>query len=132
MNRVAAFESANQSLGGLYQKIIEKEQRPLLSFHDFLGILNENPSWVFRNVFQLFYDMIHSRVGDGIDEYPDDPESINYVYYDCNDLFVSGTDHPFFADRLFANRLINHVSTFRRGSQQTSRNQGHRKDRFLF
>jgi len=118
MNRAATVESANQSFGRLYQKIIEKEQRQLVSFHEFLGIINENPSWVFRNIFQLFYDMIHSRVGDGIDEYPDDPESINYVYYDCNDLFVVGTDHPFFADRLFANRLINHVSTFRRGSQQ--------------
>ena len=118
MNRIAAVESANQSLGRLYQRIIEKEQRPLVSFHEFLDILNENPGRVFRNIFQLFYDMIQSRVGDGIDEYPDDPESINYVYYDCNDLFVAGTDHPFFADRLFANRLINHISTFRRGSQQ--------------
>ena len=55
---------------------------------------------------------------DGVDEYPDDPESINYVYYDCSSLFVEGTDHPFFADRLFANRFINHIASFKRGVQQ--------------
>lgn len=99
-------------------RIIEKEQRPLVPFHEFLCLADENPDFIFRNIFQLFHDMIHNRVGEGLDEYPDDPESINYVYYDCNRLFVEGTDHPFFADRLFANRLINHVSTFRRGSQQ--------------
>jgi predicted Ser/Thr protein kinase len=31
---------------------------------------------------------------------------------------VDGTDHPFFADRLFANRLVNLASSFKRGIQQ--------------
>ena len=73
---------------------------------------------MLRNIFRIFYDMVHSHVGDGVDEYPDDPESINYVYYDCSTLFVDGTDHPFFADRLFANRLVNHFASFKRGVQQ--------------
>ena len=31
---------------------------------------------------------------------------------------MEGTDHPFFADRLFANRLVNLFSSFRHGAQQ--------------
>jgi predicted P-loop ATPase len=57
-------------------------------------------------------------VGEGVDEYPNDPESIQYVSYDCSRLFVEGSDHPFFADRLFANRLVNHVEALRSGAQQ--------------
>ena len=87
-------------------------------FRDFLGALTKNPSVVIRNVFQTFHDMVRAFVGEGSDEYPDDPESINYVCYDCSGLFVDGADRPFFADRLFANRLISHVESMRRGSQQ--------------
>ena len=35
-----------------------------------------------------------------------------------NQLLVEETDQPFFADRLFANRFINLVSSFRHGMQQ--------------
>ena len=34
-------------------------------------------------ILQIFHDMVMAYVGEGIDEYPDDPESIHYVYYDC-------------------------------------------------
>ena len=47
-----------------------------------------------------------------------DPESINYLNYDCSRLFVEGSDRPFFADRLFANRLIRHVESLLVGDQQ--------------
>ncbi|GEM_PF-77989 len=40
------------------------------------------------------------------------------INYDCSALFVDGVDHPFFADRLFANRLISQVEALRRGAQQ--------------
>ena len=62
--------------------------------------------------------MIHTYVGQGQNEYPDDPESIDYANYDCSQLFVDDSDHPFFADRLFANRLINLASSVYHGSQQ--------------
>ena len=57
-------------------------------------------------------------MGEGHDEYPDDPESINFIAYDCTRLFVEGTDNPFFADRIFANRLLNMIDGFRGGTQQ--------------
>ena len=95
-----------------------QDQRELISFEAFLMELTEKPSTVMRNIFQMFYDMVKLYVGEGHDEYLDDPESINYVCYDCSKLFVEGSDHPFFADRLFANRLINLVEAMKRGAQQ--------------
>ncbi len=112
------MEQTNNILTSLYQNIREKGQHPPISFTEFMALAGKKPDMVLRDIFRIFYDMIYSYVGDGFDEYPDDPESINYVYYNCSRLFVEGADHPFFADRLFANRLINHVSSFRRGIQQ--------------
>ena len=102
----------------LCQKIKERAPRGPLTFPEFTDLLGKSPRLVFRNIFQMFYDMMHNYVGEGINEYPDDPESIDFVYYDTSRLFEEGTDHPFFADRLFANRLISHVKTFRRGIRQ--------------
>jgi predicted Ser/Thr protein kinase len=107
----AAMQSLNQAVGTL-------EPRLPIPFEDFLKHLAANPSTIMRNIFQVFHDMVRSYVGEGVDEYPDDPESIHYAYYDCNRLFVDDVDHPFFADRLFANRLVNLVESMKRGAQQ--------------
>ena len=93
-------------------------QRDPIPFEAFLSILLSQPAVVIRNVFQTFHDMVKTYVGEGEDEYPNDPESINYVSYDCGKLFVEGSDRPFFADRLFSNRFMAHVETMRRGAQQ--------------
>ena len=106
-----ALQHINRSMDGL-------NQREPLTFEDFLKVLTANPTGVIRNVFQLFYDMVMTHIGEGADEYPDDPESIHFDYYDCRRLFVEETDHPFFADRLFANRLVNLVASWKRGAQQ--------------
>lgn len=100
------------------QNMNEWEQRAPISFDEFLNVLLERPEQAVRNVFQLFHDMITTYLKEGMDEYPDDPESIHYVYYDCRRLFIEGTDHPFFADRLFANRLVDLVEAWKRGAQQ--------------
>ncbi|MFA7404783.1 MAG: serine protein kinase PrkA [Pelobacteraceae bacterium] len=102
----------------LNRKISEREQSQTISFDDFLKILTVKPAAVVRNVFQTFHDMVRTYVGAGRDEYPDDPESINYVNYDCRNLFVNDTDRPFFADRLFANRFINHVDDMKGSARQ--------------
>ena len=94
------------------------ERRSSIPFEEFLNELVANPQVVIRNVFQVFHDMIKAYVGEGVEEYPDDPESIHYVHYDCSKLFVEGSDYPFFADRLFANRLISLVEALKRGAQQ--------------
>ena len=107
----AALQNLNQNMGG-------QEKRHTVTFEEFLKELAVNPDLVIRNVFQVFHDMMTEYVGEGLDEYSDDPESIHYVLYDCSRLFVEGTDHPFFADRLFANRLISLVEAWKRGAQQ--------------
>lgn len=93
-------------------------RRSTISFEEFLEVLTQKPTVVIRNVFQVFHDMIKTYVGEPYNEYPDDPESIGFVHYDCSRLFIQGADTPFFADRLFANRLINLVEALRRGTQQ--------------
>jgi predicted Ser/Thr protein kinase len=94
------------------------DQHTLIPFSAFLELVTQRPRSVIRNVFQFFHDMANAYVGEGVDEYPDDPESIQYVDYDCSRLFVEGSDHPFFADRLFANRLMEQVESMRQGAQQ--------------
>ena len=94
------------------------DQQTPIPFSAFLELVTQRPRQVIRNAFQFFHDMTKAYVGEGVDEYPDDPESIKYVDYDCNRLFVEGSDHPFFADRLFANRLIKQVESMRQGAQQ--------------
>ena len=111
-------ESIKRAMLNLNQHMSGLEQRTAIPFETFLGELTANPPVVIRNVFQVFHDMMKAYVGEGLDEYSDDPESIHYVHYDCSKLFVDGTDHPFFADRLFANRLISLVEAWKRGAQQ--------------
>ena len=98
--------------------MITGSRRSTLSFHEFLEVLTQNTTVVIRNAFQVFHDMIKTYVGEGQNEYPDDPESIGFVHYDCSQLFIQGSDTPFFADRLFANRLINLVEAMKSGAQQ--------------
>jgi predicted Ser/Thr protein kinase len=115
---VSAKESIQKAMLNLNQNMSAKEQRSSISFEEFLNELVARPKTVTRSIFQVFHDMIKAYVGEGVDEYPDDPESINYASYDCSNLFVEGADNPFFADRLFANRLVKLVETLKRGTQQ--------------
>lgn len=87
-------------------------------FSTFLEMLVKDPESIIRSVFQVFHDMIKTYVGVGVEEYPDDPENVGFVFYDCYHLFVENADRPFFADRLFANRLVNLTRTLRQGAQQ--------------
>ena len=118
MNENISALKAKDLLDGLCAKIREKEHGAPMPLDQFLQMATQKPDMVFRNILQVFHDMIHHYVGPGDDEYPGDPESINFVYYDTHRLFVENSDNPFFADRLFANRFVNHVSTFRRGIPQ--------------
>ena len=107
-----------KAMENLSQEETGWEQRPTLSFSDFIKELIAHPHRVVRSVYQVYSDMIKTFVSADVDEYPDDPESIHYLNYDCSRLFVEGSDRPFFADRLFANRLIAHVDSLSFGAQQ--------------
>ena len=115
---VSAEDSIKKAMLNLNQNMSTQEQRTSIPFEEFLNELVAYPKTVTRNIFQVFHDMMKAYVGEGVDEYPDDPESIQYSNYDCSKLFVEGTDNPFFADRLFANRLVRLVEALKRSTQQ--------------
>jgi predicted Ser/Thr protein kinase len=94
------------------------DQRTPLDFEAFVELLVEKPAFLLRNIFQVFHDMVKGHLGEGVDKDPDDHESIGFYEYDCAGLFTEGVDHPFFADRIFANRLMNLVNTLKRSAQQ--------------
>ncbi len=110
-------EDVGKALETLDKRLSDREQREPVTFETFLEEVTENPQRLIRNIFQVFFDMVMTYVEER-DEYPDDPESIGYLDYDCRKLLVEGADHPFFADRLFANRWIRHVEAMRHGAQQ--------------
>ncbi len=89
-----------------------------ISFDAYLQRVVSDPEKGIRNIFQVFHDMVEYLVAPGVDEYAGDPESINYIDHDTSRLFVEGSDSPFFADRLFSNRLVQLAENFRHGSLQ--------------
>ena len=105
------------ALISLGQRLRDKDRREPLPYDRFLRFAAAQPDLAFRDIFQLFHDMVNHYVRTGRDEYRGDPESVGFVNYDCNDLFVKGLDNPFFADRLFANRLMTLVNGFKKGIQ---------------
>ncbi len=107
-----------KALNTLSQYKGNRNHQSELSFIEFLQEVVERPERNIRNVTQVYADMVHFFVRGGVDESHLDPESIHYLNYDCNLLFVEGSDRPFFADRLFANRLIRHVESLSVGDQQ--------------
>lgn len=112
------YVQVSTAMQNLDSIISDRHHNTPVSFEDFLETMVDKPHQVLRNVFQVFNDMIKTYVDEGEDEYPEDPESIHFVKYDCTELFAEGTDHPFFADRLFANRFMEQVEALRRGTQQ--------------
>jgi predicted Ser/Thr protein kinase len=48
----------------------------------------------------------------GVDEFPDDPESVNYMAYNFEELFIRESESPYFADRLFGNRFMGLINSF--------------------
>lgn len=93
-------------------------QRVAVPFFQFAEMAAEEPERYLRNIFQAFHDGVKNFVTEEPNEYPDDPESVGFVNYDCSRLFAEGLDNPFFADRLFASRLIRLVESLKQGSQQ--------------
>ncbi len=112
------MSTIDNALENLTKNLVNNGNTRPISFDEFLYEVTIRPQVLLRNIFQVFHDMIEQYMGEGFDEYPNDPESVHYVSYDCSRLFEIDSDRPFFADRLFANRLVNLVDSMKRGSQQ--------------
>jgi predicted Ser/Thr protein kinase len=98
-------------------RLRDKERFRPVTFNDFLYTATRSPELAFRDIFQLFFDMINYYIPEGADEYGDSGESVGFMHYDASRLFVDGCRNPFFADRLFANRIMNLASAFKQRSQ---------------
>jgi len=110
--------SDKDAIKELSDRLNGKQQRIQMPLGEFLNQVSDNPYPHFRDIFQLFHDFIYHYVPKGVNEYPNDPESIDYINYDFSKIFVEGVDSPFFADRLFANKLVRLTDSFKRGAQQ--------------
>lgn len=91
-------------------------RRNLISFEYFLN--NTPREYIFRNIFNVVSDMVKEYVGDGVQEYPNDPDSIGYVDYNMKKIFEENQADPFYTDRLFANRFVKKFKYLDRGSNQ--------------
>ena len=102
------MENKRSVISNIY-KSLQTQHREKYEWEEFLDLLGKKPKKVLRNIFQYTADLLDYYVGDGLDEYIQDPESVRYLYYDTSQLLESEYE-PFFADRLFSNRFID---TFR-------------------
>lgn len=104
------------TLSKLAQEMKSFDMMDNLTFNEFLHLASEDPRTIFRDVFMYFHDMIKHYVPEGVDDYEVSDDSVGFVKYDFDSLFVNDCDDPFFADRLFANRFINLVNALSRGT----------------
>lgn len=106
-----------ESLFMLSNEIRQSESRFPLSFNDWLHVAASDPRLVFRNIFQLIYDMVNYYIPEGTDEYPINGEHAGFLKYDTSKLFEEKCSEPFFSDRLFSNRLMALVENMKKGTQ---------------
>jgi len=66
-------------LKDLNNSLKEEEIQVKIGFSDYLERLAERPRYLLRDIFQLVHDMVLFYVPPGVDEFPDDPESVNYM-----------------------------------------------------
>ena len=112
------MENIDKAMEMLVKGHARREKHQIVSFKGLMSLILENPEKILRNAFQIFHDMIKHHLGKGLDEYPEDIESVGFYHYDCSSLFVRQVDHPFFADRIFANRLVSLADAMKSGVQQ--------------
>ena len=106
------MSESNSIIRQLQDHLKEEKKQIRINFSEYLKELASNPETHLRDIFQLVHDMVHFYVPPGIDEFPDDPESINYKAYDFDKLFIRDVESPYFADRLFGNRFMSLINSF--------------------
>lgn len=117
-----SFENINSknlddALEKLSKHLVEKERIQPISFSNFLELTVEDPDSIFRDIFQVFYDMVHFYVKEHKERRKNLFTESYFKNYNCYPLLQEGCDNPFFADRLFANRFMNLVNGFKDGTR---------------
>lgn len=99
---------------GISQKSLDR--RLPITFDEFLLLATFHPERVFRDIFQVFYDMVFKYIPGAKHSYNDKEDKAGFLDFDTSELFVKDFDSPFFADRLFAKRLIDMAVDFKKGA----------------
>lgn len=107
----------NGALNQLSKHLVEKERLKPVGFSAFLELIIQKPYDVFRDVFQVFHDMVHYYVKEQEQSEKNLFAESYFKNFDCHPLFQEGCDNPFFADRLFANRFMGLVKGFKDGTR---------------
>lgn len=115
INKKSPAEKAVELLG---DAIGDYERLKPISFNSYLQLVEDRPADMLRNVFQVFHDMMQSHVNVSEGSILDEDDALSLVDYDCSKLFEDGSENPYFADNLFANRLMKHMESLRHGTQQ--------------
>ena len=101
----------------LKDNLFRYQQQVPLSFDNLLFEISQRPEKIFRNIFQLFADMVNHFVKPESTNNKKDKEYKGFQGFNTKQLFVVGCDMPFFADRLFANRFLNVINSLKKGIQ---------------
>ncbi|NLE01178.1 MAG: hypothetical protein GX640_15020, partial [Fibrobacter sp.] len=73
------MSTIDNALENLTKNLVNNGNTRPISFDEFLYEVTIRPQVLLRNIFQVFHDMIEQYMGEGFDEYPNDPESVHYV-----------------------------------------------------
>lgn len=110
-------KNLHDALEKLSEHLIETERLKPIRFSEFLELSVSNPYGIFRDIFQVFHDMVHFYVKERKERKKNLFTESYFKNYDFFNLLQEGCDNPFFADRLFANRFINLVNGFKDGTR---------------
>lgn len=106
-----------EALIHLSDNLKDRLHRKSMVFNDFLYQASEDPAYIFRDIYQVFYDMIHYYIKEEHYKGSIPFQMQELVDYDCSALFEKGCDHPFFADRMFVQRLLLLANSVKSGTQ---------------
>jgi predicted Ser/Thr protein kinase len=113
------YKSNHPALTRLGEELRKNEMRTPISFGEFLDLAAQHPALVFRDIFQLFFDMVAFHLYEGKPSPTKngllEKESANF-----DNLFIDDCDNPFFIDNLFANRFIKLTNGFKQGVQNNN------------
>jgi predicted Ser/Thr protein kinase len=112
-------KSNHPALARLGEELRKNEMRTPIGFREFLDLAVLHPHLVFRDIFQLFFDMVAFYLYEGKPAPTKngllEKESANF-----EELFIKNCDNPFFIDNLFANRFIKLTNGFKQGVQNNN------------
>ncbi|ROL58163.1 serine protein kinase PrkA [Bacteroidetes/Chlorobi group bacterium Naka2016] len=110
-----------ESFVELFFKTLNKTERKVsrepIAFDDFVTLIQNNPSFYLRDIFQFFYDMVFFYVKKRNFK-GKRAENIIFEELDIDGLLVDGCENPFFSDPVFAERFVDLVKSFKKRTLQ--------------